>query len=123
MNNPTEYIQALYQIVDNRDVIALSELLHPEISFRFGNADPVQGKDSVVDVNHQFFDSIAKMGHSFDGIWQQDDVIICNGEVNYVRKDGSFYAAKFATFLTIKEGLIIDYKIYADVSQLYATNT
>ncbi|MDX1301015.1 nuclear transport factor 2 family protein [Photobacterium sp.] len=118
MNNPIAFTKTLYKIVDSRDVTALSEMLHQDVMFRFSNTEPVQGKSAVVNMNCQFFDSIAGMSHTFDGIWNHDDIIICNGEVNYVRKDGSEHLAKFATFLTIKDGLIVDYKIYADVSQL-----
>ncbi|EAS44272.1 nuclear transport factor 2 family protein [Photobacterium profundum] len=119
MNNPITFTKTLYKIVDSRDVTALSEMLHQDVVFRFSNAEPVEGKSAVVDVNRQFFDSITGMSHTFEGFWNQDDVIICNGQVNYVRKDGSQHSAKFATFLIIKDGLVVDYKIYADVSQLY----
>ncbi|MEZ9232234.1 nuclear transport factor 2 family protein [Vibrio amylolyticus] len=123
MNNSMEFVKTLYQIVDSRDAASLSKLLHPDVRFRFSNAEELKGKGPVVAVNQQFFDSIAKMAHTFDGIWQQGEVIICNGEVNYVRKDNSTCSAKFATFLSLKEGLIVDYKIYADVSQLFVTSS
>ncbi|WED25599.1 hypothetical protein L3V77_11040 [Vibrio sp. DW001] len=71
-----------------------------------------------MEMNRQFFSSIAGMSHTFVDIWNQNDVIICNGQVSYIRKDGSKHSANFATFLTMKEALISDYKIYADVSQL-----
>lgn len=118
MNNPIELTKKLYNIVDSRNASELSQMLHQDVTFRFSNAEPVQGKSNVVEMNRQFFSSIAGMSHTFDDIWNQDDVIICNGQVSYIRKDGSKHLAKFATFLTIKEGLIRDYKIYADVSQL-----
>lgn len=118
MNNVHEYMKSLYQIVDNRDVESLASFLHDDVSFCFSNADLVSGKDAVIDMNSQFFDSIANMSHTLKGSWQQGNESICNGQVDYVRIDGSHYSAQFATILTIREGLITDYRIYADVSGL-----
>jgi len=58
------------------------------------------------------------MSHTLKGSWQQGNESICNGPVDYVRIDGSDYSAQFVTILTIREGLITDYRIYADVSGL-----
>lgn len=58
------------------------------------------------------------MMHTFSGIYVNDDTVACEGQVDYVRLNGSSYAAKFATFLSFKQGLIHQYKIFADVSEL-----
>ena len=118
MSNVQEYMNALYQIVDRRDTEALAELLHDDICFRFGNADPVSGKSAVKDINLQFFQSISSMSHTIYGYWQDESEYICNGQVNYVRLDGSHFSAQFATILSVQDGLITDYRIYADLSEL-----
>ena len=118
MSDYQEFIKNLYRIVDNKDAEALVALLHDEVKFTFGNADTVTGKEAVKTGNIQFFETITSMSHSFDGIYKQDNTLICDGTVNYVRLDGSHFEAKFATILTLKNGLIYDYKIFADISGL-----
>ncbi len=58
------------------------------------------------------------MTHTFSGIHVNDDTAVREGQVDYVRLNGSAHAAKFATFLSFKQGLIHKYKIFADVSEL-----
>ncbi len=118
MSSLIEQTKNLYQIVDQKDVHALVALLHDEVSFHFSNADPVVGKLAVEQVNAGFFASIESMSHSFSGIHVFGDTVACEGQVDYVRLSGTHHSAKFATFLTFKDGLIHQYKIFADVSGL-----
>jgi len=116
--NAHNLVENLYQAVDARSTERLAEFLHPELSFRFGNADPITGKSDVLAANEGFFGSIKKMTHQIDKIWSVGDQVICHGKVNYIRLDSSHYSAVFATVLTLEEALITDYLIYADVSGL-----
>jgi len=116
--NAQAFIESLYQAVDARNPERLAEFLHPEVNFRFANADAIQGKSEVLEANRGFFSSIEKMNHTIDGVYQQDDRVICNGQVNYLRLDGSSHSAQFATILRVNDKLITDYLIYADVSAL-----
>ncbi|MGF1733242.1 nuclear transport factor 2 family protein [Photobacterium kasasachensis] len=118
MNSVNDYMNKLYQIVDNRDADSLANFLDEDVCFKFSNAEQVTGKMAVLDINRHFFHSIEKMSHTLEGVWQQGTESICNGTVDYIRKDGSHYSARFATILTIKDGLITKYRIYADVSGL-----
>lgn len=116
--NAQAFIESLYQAVDARSPERLAEFLHPEVNFRFANADAIRGKSAVLEANSGFFSSIEKMSHTIDSVCQQDDQVICNGQVDYIRLDGSAFSAQFATVLRVNSKLITDYLIYADVSGL-----
>ena len=58
------------------------------------------------------------MRHTIDKVWNLGDDVICNGLVNYVRLDGSEYQANFSTILTMQDGKIVEYFVYADIAQL-----
>ncbi len=111
-------VKALYQAVDRKDVDYLAEILGDSVRFQLGNYPAVAGRTEVLEANRGFFSSIDSMSHTLDKVWQVDSETICCGEVNYVRLDKSTYQARFATVLSWREGLIEDYQVYADISEL-----
>lgn len=111
-------VQALYKAVDRKDANYLAEVLGDEVRFQLGNFPTVAGKAEVLDANRGFFNSIESMRHTLDKTWQVGEETICCGEVNYVRLDKTTYQARFATVLRWHEGLIEDYQVYADISEL-----
>ncbi|NEQ47175.1 MAG: nuclear transport factor 2 family protein [Leptolyngbya sp. SIOISBB] len=116
--NPVEFATQLYNSVDARSVADLAHFLADDVSFRFANAQPLKGKDAVLAANASFFQSIADMSHQIDQVWGAGDDLICNGQVNYTRLDGSQFSVPFATILKLQCDRIVNYLIYADVSAL-----
>jgi len=116
--NKTTFIKNLYQVVDNKSVADLSNYLADNVNFRLANFDAVIGKQAVLEANQTFFSSITTMAHRIDNVWQQEEDIICNGRVDYIRLDGSKFSANFSTILKLQSDKIINYLIYADISQL-----
>ncbi|MEO1209483.1 MAG: nuclear transport factor 2 family protein [Cyanobacteria bacterium J06638_20] len=114
----TEFVTKLYQAVDARSIEGLAPFLADEVYFQLANAQPLHGKAAVLDANAAFFKSIAAMSHRIDNVWSQGDDVICNGQVNYTRLDGSHFAAPFATILKLHHGQITNYLIYTDASEL-----
>ncbi|MDD1793024.1 nuclear transport factor 2 family protein [Enterovibrio makurazakiensis] len=117
-------VRNLYQAVDNKDVDYLNTALSEHSRFRLGNYPEVTNKAKILEGNSQFFSSIESMKHTIDDIMFQGSVktdstrISCFGTVDYVRLDGSEYSAVFSTFLDVKNGLIEDYLVFADISGL-----
>ncbi len=111
-------IKDLYESVDAKSINYLEQILAEQVRFRIGNYDIVSGKQAVLEANIGFFASIKAMSHKIDNIWMVKDDIICNGQVSYVRLDGSEFSVPFATILKLKENKIIDYLVYADLTEL-----
>lgn len=116
--NDREYATALYRYVDARDCAMLGTLLDDSVHFRFANHPSVNGKPAVLEANQAFFSTIKQMNHELHGVWSQNNHLICNGLVHYLRLDGSEFSATFATILELKDEKIVDYLIYADVADL-----
>lgn len=113
------FVKEMYKYaVDGKNVDLLSTYLCDDIRFRLGNYDAVNGLGNVLDANKAFFDSITSMAHQIDSIWSENDTLICNGLVNYVRLDQSTYSASFATILKFQGKKISEYLVYADISEL-----
>lgn len=113
-----DYIENLYECVDDKNVDRLSGFLADGVCFQFANAAPVTGKAAVLAANEVFFSNITSLFHSIHNVWAQGDYLICNGDVHYIRLDGSDFSATFATILKLKDQQITDYRIYADISAL-----
>lgn len=110
---------ALYQAVDRKDVDLLAQVLGETVYFQLGNFPAVEGLEAVLEANRGFFSSIEVMHHTLDDIWQTgDDCTVCHGRVDYIRLDKSRYSARFATVLRWQDGMIDDYRVYADISGL-----
>ncbi|MBN3563199.1 nuclear transport factor 2 family protein [Aliamphritea spongicola] len=110
--------QALYQAVDRKDVDFLAQVLGEAVYFQLGNFPAVEGLGAVLEANRGFFSSIESMSHTLDNIWQEANHTICHGKVDYVRLDKTHHSARFATVLRWQEGVIDDYRVYADISGL-----
>ena len=113
-----KFVKELYQAVDAKSVDQLETFLGEDLRFQLGNFEALHGKAAVLDANAAFFASIKSMTHSFDGLWENGDNIICTGQVHYIRLDDSELTIPFATVLQIRNDLIQDYQIYVDVSPL-----
>ena len=112
------FIGKLYTAVDSKDLNYLEEILADKVKFRIGNYPLIDNKIAVLDANRQFFSSIHSMSHSINKISHNSNDLWCSGSVDYVRLDGSEHSANFATQLTINQGKIADYLVYADLSGL-----
>ncbi|MCZ6469221.1 MAG: nuclear transport factor 2 family protein [Candidatus Dadabacteria bacterium] len=111
-------MKELYQYVDDKNINGLESLLAENVHFRLGNFESVRGLKNVLEANTSFFKSIESMKHQIDNIWQEKNDVICNGKVEYIRLDGSKHSITFASILTIIDGKIDNYLVYADVSKL-----
>lgn len=111
----------LFQSIDSRDTEAFIEFLAGDVLFRFGNADPVKGKDAVKEVVIGFFRSVKGMHHDLAKIWAEEGVLICHGTVTYIRHDSTTLSVPFANILDIENNLIKRYLIFVDVSELYGS--
>ncbi|MEJ2454410.1 MAG: nuclear transport factor 2 family protein [Candidatus Thiodiazotropha sp.] len=112
-------IKALFSAIDQKDALTLSDFLSLDAVFRFGNADPIKGRQPVTEVVQGFFDSIQALRHDLKEILRDGSSIICRGEVTYTRHDGSQLKVPFMNYFGIANGLIREYQIYVDASALY----
>lgn len=112
--------QRLFSAIDARDPSRFAALLHEDAIFQLGNALPVRGRDAISGMVSGFFGSIAAVKHDVIDVWQPPGTVICNGHVTYTRLDGSRLTVPFANILSVVSGKVRDYRIYADISALYA---
>jgi len=110
----------MFASIDAKDGAAFVSYLTDDASFRFGSAPPVQGRDAIQAAVEGFFDTILGCAHEIASTFQCDDTVICEGEVTYQRHDKSRVTLPFADVLEYEGDLIAYYKIYIDISPLFA---
>jgi ketosteroid isomerase-like protein len=120
-----QWVLDLFGAIDAMDAPAVAKAFAPDGRFRFGNTEPVVGRDHVEQSMSGFFSMIAGLTHEVTGVWsgrsEGGEVTSVEAEVTYRRKDGTHTEALPVTSTIRMEGdQIKDYRIFMDVSPLFA---
>ncbi len=94
--------------------------LTPDVVFRFGNADPVVGREAVREGVAGFFSSVAGLTHHLINSWDVGATTIVQADVEYRRQDGKTVTVPNVDVLTYDGDLVHDWQIYIDVAPVYA---
>ena len=94
--------------------------LTPDVVFRFGNADPVTGREAVREAVAGFFSTIDGLTHHIRNVWEFGATTIVQIDVEYRRKDGKTVTVPNADILVYDGELVRDWRIYIDVAPVYS---
>lgn len=112
--------KATFAEIDSFDPDRFVAHLTEDVVFRFGNAEPLVGRQAVRDAVAQFFTSIAGIRHDVLALYEVDDVVIAQIDVTYHRHDGGVVVVPNADILTYRGDLVADWRIYIDLAPVYA---
>ena len=115
-----ENIDRIFAGIDAMRVDEFLGFLTDEVHLRFGNAPPATGKAAVREALTAFFSSIQGLRHIVTGKWKEGDTVICRCDVEYTRMDGKVVTVPAVSILECQGQLISDYRIYIDISPVYA---
>jgi len=118
-NDRNTRLYELFRAIDAKDTERFLGFLTDEASFRFGSAPAEKGREAIHSAVGGFFSSIAGLRHVLTRSVEENDVVICEGEVTYTRHDATKIALPFVDVFEFDGELIKDYKIYMDVGPLY----
>lgn len=111
-------MKQLFAAIDRKDADGFVSFLTEDACFRFGNAPVVCNKKDIRNAVSAFLSNIKGLRHTILGVWEQDNIVICEGEVTYTRQNGSELTLPFADIFRMKQDLIADYRIFMDISCL-----
>jgi ketosteroid isomerase-like protein len=112
----------LFAAVDTKDATAFGAFLAPDARLVFGNAEPLVGRDAVVDGIGAFFSTIDGLAHRIVNQWYAGGDTVAETEVTYQRLDGkSVTVPAVSIWRTRTDGLIDDYRIFVDLAPVYAS--
>ena len=110
----------LFAAIDANDAAAFVGYLTDDAVFRFGSAPAVKGRAAIQEAVGGFFETIAGCSHTVTNKLGQGTTLVCEGEVSYRRHNGTEITLPFTDVFEYDGDLIGQYKIYMDISPLYA---
>ena len=115
-----DHVTEMFADIDSMDADKFVSYLTPNGRFQFGNAEPGVGRVAIRDGVAGFFSTINGLRHTITGYWQQGNVVIVELAVEYTRKDGKVVTLPCANIFRMDGLLVRDYRIFMDVSPIYA---
>jgi ketosteroid isomerase-like protein len=112
--------QAIFADIDAFDPDRFVAHLTPDAVFRFGNAEPVVGRQAIREAVAGFFATIDGMRHHVRNTWPIGDTVIVQADVEYAREDGKTVTVPNADILLFDGDLVRDWQIYIDLTPLFA---
>jgi len=110
----------LFASIDAMDTESFLSYIAVDATFRFGSSPAVSGHAAIRQSEESFFSMFAALRHDLHRLVADGNTVICEGEVSYTRHDGSAITLPFANVFEVDGGLISLYRIYIDMSPLFA---
>jgi hypothetical protein len=115
-----DFSTLMFAAADALDVDRYVTFLARDVYFRFGNAEPIIGRDAVREAVGEFFTTIKGLKHTIDQEWHEGETIIQQLSVTYTRLDGDLVTLPAVNILRMVDDTVADYRIYVDLAPVYA---
>ncbi|AQV94161.1 nuclear transport factor 2 family protein [Cupriavidus necator] len=114
-------VEDMFAKIDAMDLKGFSRHLAQDVVFQFGNAPALRGREAVEEAIAGFFSSLAALRHELTGKWVAGNVTVLRFMTYYVRHGRPEVSVPCAVILQRDpSGLIGDYRIYIDLSPVFA---
>lgn len=126
MKEMISWANALYsEGVDNKDADAFAAAFTEEAWLRFGNNEPIVGRDNIRDAIAGFFTMFASLSHEPIGTTWSDGTLVLEANVTYTLHKGGTVTVPACTIFRMSEQgggkpLARRCQIYVDLSPLFA---
>lgn len=116
-----ELTQRVFAAVDKMEPGAFVEFLAEDARVVFGNGAPLVGREAIAAGTQAFFATIKGLHHRIVKEWHVGADTVVETEVTYDRLDGrSVSVPVVSIWRTRADGLIDDYRIFFDLTPVYA---
>jgi limonene-1,2-epoxide hydrolase len=111
----------MFADIDRMDAEAWASYLAADVVMRFGNAEPVHGREGCRDALAGFYATIDGLHHEMVEQWTHGSATIVEAVVTYTRSDHREVDVPVVTiYRTNAEDLISDYRVYIDLAPVFA---
>jgi ketosteroid isomerase-like protein len=111
----------MFNDIDRMDADAWASHLASDAVMRFGNADPVHGREACRDALAAFYGQIDGLAHHVIEQWEHGEATIVEADVTYTRTDDRQVTVPVVTiYRTNAKDQIADYRVYIDLAPVFA---
>jgi ketosteroid isomerase-like protein len=111
----------LFEDIDTKDADRWAVHLADDAVMRFGNGEPVRGREACRDALAAFWDTIEGVRHDPVRQWETDTATIVEAMITYTLPGGRQVTVPGVTiYRTDDDGLIDDYRVFIDLAPLSA---
>jgi limonene-1,2-epoxide hydrolase len=110
----------LFADIDSMEPERFTAHLAQDVTMRFGNAEPIHGRDAVLAAWSSFCRDLNGVKHDLVEQWTVDNATIVEANVTYTRRDDTQLTVPVVTIYREHDGEIDDYRIYIDLTPLFA---
>ena len=114
------WVHNLFASIDAMQADRFATFLTEDARFTFGNAASVNGRAAIRDAVASFFGTIKALRHEITNVWEVGETVICQLAITYTRHDNRVVLIPAANIFHMRDKLIHDYRIYIDLSPVYA---
>lgn len=124
--NVVEWGETLYsEAVDKRDAETFANAFTENGWCRFGNNEPLVGREAIRVAIAQFFTVMAGVSHESAGTWYKDGNLILEARVTYTLHQGGTVTVPAVSIYGMTEGesgrpMAENCRIYVDLAPLFA---
>jgi hypothetical protein len=115
------HARTIFATVDTLDPRAVADFFAEDATMAFGNREPLVGQAAIMAGNQAFMATLKGLRHRILNEWNVGADTIAETEVTYTRHDDKEVAIPVVSIWRARDdGLIVDYRIFFDVTPLYA---
>ena len=114
-----KYLEYL-SVLDAKDIGKYATFLAEDVSIQFNNGPQVNGKQAVVGMLGDYWQSFKSLEHDLTNIYGSDKAFVLEALNHYERHDGQRVTINAVAFTDKNdEGLVTSIRIYGDTSALF----
>jgi hypothetical protein len=107
--------------IDSMDANQFASNLSENCVLRYANHPEVHGRDQIAGAIGAFYETIRGLRHEPVNEWTVDETTVLQFDVTYTRHDGGEVTVPAVSIVRSSDGeLIDDYRIYVDLTPVYA---
>jgi ketosteroid isomerase-like protein len=114
------WVHDLFAAIDAMQADRFATFLTEDARFTFGNAASIVGRTAIRDAVAAFFGTIKGLRHDITAVWEVGETVICQLAITYTCHDGRVVPVPAANIFSMRDTRVCDYRIYIDLSPVYA---
>jgi ketosteroid isomerase-like protein len=88
--------------------------------YQFSNFPVAYGLQGICDSLQLFLDKVEAVYHDIRAIWEQDNTVICQMDVTYIRHDGKVFTLPCCDTIRFAGDKIQELRIYIDITPIFS---